>query len=106
MIINAEKISKGSFFKLLLIALSIGFFVFFLICGVAATFGADTVKWENEPVQGVNGLLVAMAIWPVFSLFITCFFWGFGVLGLWLYSFYKPISIRFKGNTEILNNDT
>ena len=106
MIVNAEKISKGSFFKLLFIGLSLGLFVFFLICGIAAFFGSETVKLENEPIKGIKGLFLAIAIWPVFSLFITCFFWCFGVFGLWLYSFFKPINIRFKGTITVLESDT
>ena len=96
--ITAQKISKASFFKLNLIAFGIGFFFFFLICGVAAIFGAETVKWEGQPVTGINGLLLALAMWPFFTLFITAFLWVFGVFGLWVYSFFKPIKVRFKGS--------
>ncbi len=99
MIVTAEKISKGSFFKLTLTAFSLGFLLFFLICGIAATFGAETVSWDNQPVKGIKGLLVALMMWPFFSFLMTAFLWCFGVVGLWLYSFYKPLKIEFKGET-------
>jgi hypothetical protein len=93
----ASKISKKSLFKLLFIGLSFGFLVFFLICGIAAIFGAETVKWENTPVTGFSGLLLALAMWPFFSFFFAGFIWIFSVFGLWIYSFIKPLKVVFKG---------
>ncbi|EHR1005903.1 hypothetical protein [Vibrio parahaemolyticus] len=93
--ITAKKISKRSLFKMLFIGLSLGFFVFFLICGVASMFGAETVKWDETPVTGTSGLLLALAIWPVFSLFFTLFMWCFAAFGLWMYSLVKPLNLVF-----------
>ena len=100
MIVIAEKISKGSFFKIMFTGFSLGLFVFFLVCGIAAMFGAEIVHWANQPVTGIKGLIVALLIWPVFSVFMTTLLWVFGILGLWLYSFYKPLKVRFKGKVD------
>ena len=102
MIIKAEKISKGSFFKLLIISLGFGFFFFFLLCGIAAAFGASTVTLNGQHVTGIKGLISAIIMWPLFSLFFSCFLWVFGVIGLWVYSFISPLTIEFKGKTEQL----
>ena len=93
----ANKISKKSLFKLLFIGLSFGFLVFFLMCGIAAIFGAETVKWEETPVTGFSGLLLALAMWPIFSFFFAGFIWTFSILGLWIYSFIRPLKVVFKG---------
>lgn len=53
--ITAKKISKRSLFKILFIGLSLGFFTFFLVCGVASLFGAETVNWNETPVTGTSG---------------------------------------------------
>ena len=100
MIVTADKISKGSYFNLLITSIFFGFFFFFLLCGIAAIYGAHTVSWNGKPVTGINGLFTAILMWPFFSLFFSCFLWVFGSFGLWLYSFYKPLTIRFKGKTE------
>ena len=100
MIVTAEKISKASLFKLIFTWFSLGMFAFFLVCGTAAIFGAETVHFENQPITGIKGFIAAMIMWPIFSFFITAFFWLFGVLGLWFYSFYKPLTVRFKGKIE------
>ena len=93
----ASKISKKSLFKLLFIGLSFGFLVFFLMCGIAAIFGAETVRWEETPITGFSGLLLALAMWPIFSFFFAGFIWIFSILGLWIYSFMRPLKVVFKG---------
>lgn len=98
--ITASKISKRSLFKLLLIGFCLGFFVFFLVCGIASVFGLETVKWGEAPVTGFSGLLLALAMWPVFSLFMASFMWCIVAFGLWLYSFIKPLKLVFKGTVE------
>ncbi len=102
MIIKAEKISKSSFFKLLLISVGLGLFFFFLLCGIAALFGSSTVTWNGEVVTGIKGLLAALLMWPFFSLFLVCFLWLFGVLGLWAYSLISPLYVEFKGDAKPL----
>ena len=97
----AQKISKKSLFKLLATGLSLGFLVFFSICGVAAIFGAETVHWNEEPITGLNGLITALLMWPFFSLFFTGFIWLVTVFGLWIYSFAKPVKVSFK---NVINN--
>lgn len=92
--LTVAKISKGSIFKILTIGLGLGFFVLFLLFGVAAFFGAETVKWDEQPVIGLNGLLLAMAFWPIFTGFFVCFMWLFTVIGLWIYSKLKPLTLK------------
>lgn len=94
--ITAKKISKGSVFKIYFLGLAGGFFVLFFIFGVSAIFGAETVKWEEQPITGIMGFITAMLMWPFFSFFFAGFMWLISILGLWLYSFIKPITISFK----------
>lgn len=95
--ITARKISKGSVFKIYFLGLAGGFFVLFFIFGISAIFGAETVKWEEQPITGIKGFIAAMLMWPFFSFFFAGFMWLISILGLWLYSLIKPITISFKG---------
>lgn len=98
--ITVKKISKRSLFKMLFIGFSLSFFVFFLMCGIASIFGAETVKWDETPVTGVSGLLLALAMWPIFSFFLALFMWCFVAFGLWIYSLAKPLNLVFKETAE------
>lgn len=98
--VTFKKISKGSLFKLLATGLFTGFFVMFTVFGVAALFGADTVKWNDVPVHGFSGFLLSWALWFVFSLFFTVFNWLICILGLWLFSFKQNLTLKFKGAVD------
>ncbi|RMA77495.1 hypothetical protein [Umboniibacter marinipuniceus] len=95
--ITAKKLTKGSVFKIYFLGLAGGFFVLFFIFGISAIFGAETVKLEGQPVTGIMGFVTAMLMWPFFSFFFAGFMWLISILGLWLYSLIKPITISFKG---------
>ena len=95
--VTFKKISKGSLFKLLAIGLFTGFFVVFTVFGVAALFGADTVKWNDVPVHGFSGFLLSWVVWFFFSLIFTVFTWLICILGLWLFSFKQNLTLKFKG---------
>ncbi|WP_218163408.1 hypothetical protein [Alteromonas sp. V450] len=94
--ITAKKISKKSLFKLLAIGFTFGVSIFAILCGIAALFGAETVEWNGVYRTGVEGLFYSFLIGPVAGFFSACFIWFFTVLGLWLYSFFKPIKVQFK----------
>lgn len=96
MIIVARKISRDSVFRILFIGLGGTFFMLFLLLGIGALFGADTVSFDDEPVTGIKGLGVALLMWPVFSFLMSAFLWCACIFGLWLYSLFAPIKVEFK----------
>ena len=98
--ITAKKISKGSVFKIYFLGIAGGFFIPFLIFGISAIFGAETVRWQDGFVTGFMGFVAAMIMWPFFSFFFAAFMWLISIFGLWLYSLIKPITISFKGVIE------
>ena len=100
--ITAKKLTKGSVFKIYFLGLAGGFFIPFFIFGVSAIFGAETVKWEDEPITGFMGFVAAMIMWPCFSFFFASFMWLISILGLWLYSLIKPITISF---TDVIEDE-
>ena len=94
--ITAKKLTKGSIFKIYFLGLAGGFFFLFFIFGISAIFGAETVKWEEQPITGFKGFIAAMLMWPFFSFFFAGSMWLISLLGLWLYSLIRPITISFK----------
>lgn len=89
-----RKVRAASIYKLLLYGLLTAFIPLGLLFGVLSFFGADTVKWNNQPIHGVAALFAG----PALSVFIALLFTGFlGTLmslGLWLLSRFRNISIR------------
>lgn len=95
MTFRAKKISKKSLFKILLIGLGIGSFFFFLLIALLSLSGREGVELNGEPVSGFVGFMTVMAMWPFLTLIQTFIVWLFSILGLWVYSFIRPISIDF-----------
>ena len=68
--------------------------LFFLICGIAAVFGASTVTLNGEYRIGLQGLVTALVMFPFFIVIASCFTWVGATLGLWMYSLFKEIEIE------------
>jgi len=94
--IEVHKVSKFSLFKLLVLGIGCSFFFLFLVFGVAALMGSETVRFENQAITGFKGLLTAMLMWPVFSLIFSSFIWCLCSFGLWVYSFFGNLNLKFK----------
>ncbi len=103
--INAKKIKKGSLFKLILVSMVVPTGLFFLLCGLASVFGSETVKWNNEPVTGINGLFAAIAMYPFFVVILTAILWVGAAIGLWAYSWFKNLELEFVEGKVISSSD-
>ena len=60
--------------------LAVGMAPIFLVLGIAAVFGSNTVTWNNKNVYGVPGLLTAILLNVVFA----AIFAGLQKLGFWM----------------------
>ena len=99
--IRAKKIGKGSLFKIILICQVVPFGILFLICGIAAAFGAETVTLNGVAKTGISGLITAAFLYLAFMFVITCLCWICAALGLWSYSWFQDIEIEFKDGQVI-----
>ena len=93
--IRAKKLKKKSLFKLILVSFSVPMGFFFLLCGIASIFGAETVKWNEQSITGIKGFVAALLMYPVFILFFTAFSWIGAAIGLWMYSWFRKIELEF-----------
>ncbi len=93
--IRARRLRSGALFKLMLRGLAAPLGIFFLVCGLAALFGAETVKWNDEQVTGLAGLLAALLLWPVFTLVGAGLLWLLVAPGLWIASLFGSVELEF-----------
>jgi uncharacterized protein involved in cysteine biosynthesis len=92
--IKGKKLKKKSLFKLIFVSMLIPMGLFFLLCGIAAVFGASTVTLNGEYRTGWQGLVAALVMFPFFIVIASCFTWVGAALGLWIYSWFKEIEIE------------
>jgi hypothetical protein len=92
--ITIRRIRTGSVFRIVAAGAFFSITPFFVLMGVLAAFGMDSLKWNDQPVLGLKALVAA----PFMGLFAAALFTALmGLmlsLGLWLYSKFRPLSIR------------
>jgi hypothetical protein len=92
--ITIRRIRTGSIFRIVAAGTFLSITPFFILMGVLAAFGMDTLKWNDQPVLGLRALIAG----PFMGLFAAAVFTAMmGLmlsLGLWLYSKFRPLSIR------------
>lgn len=93
--IRIRRIKAGSLFKLVFIASGTVLMPMFVIFGIMALFGAETVTISNEPVTGIMGLIAALIMAPIFTLIFTIFLWIGAYLGIRLFGYFKPLEIEY-----------
>ena len=98
--ISAKNISKKSLFKLLFQSIGYGLMAFCVLMGIFSLFGFETVAFNEQYYTGISGLLVSLPLGLFMGLLFTCFMWLIGILGLWINSYFKGVTIVFKGVSE------
>ena len=93
--VEVKKVSAGTVYKLFVIGLTAGFLPIFLIFGVMGTFGMEALTWNGQPVTGIKALLISPLMALFMSLIFTAILGSICALGLWIFSFIKPIKIEF-----------
>ncbi len=92
--LEIKKLSAGSVYKLIFIGSLLGMVLITFFFGVLGVMGLETVSWNEQPVTGFKALLVAPMIGVMMSALFTALFGSVTVLGLWLYAFYRPITLH------------
>lgn len=92
--IVVRKLRAGSIFKLLFAGLMVSLVPLGVLCGIAAFFGADTVRWEGETIHGAAALWAGPVILAFTAMLLTVVVGALTCLGLWLLSWFRPIALR------------
>lgn len=91
--VRIKRLSAGSIFKLIAIGLACSLIPLSTIFGLLAAFGAQTVNWNGQPLTGLAGLAASPVIGLMLAGTGTVFLGSACALGLWLYSFVRPMRI-------------
>jgi hypothetical protein len=94
--ITVRRLSAGAIYKLWFIGMAASLTPLGMVFGVMALFGFDTVAWRGSPVHGIGGLLGGAFVGVFIALPLTAFFGTASVVGLWLYSKFRPLSLTVK----------
>ena len=94
--IVVQRISTGTLFKLAGLGLTLTLIPFSFLMGILALYGVETVSWNEEPLTGVTGLMASPFIGAFVSGVFTIFLGASMALGLWLYSWFRPLTLRVK----------
>lgn len=87
-------------FKLIFV-ISLSVFVpFFLLCGIAALFGAKTVSVGESHVTGVMGLVSAIIMMPIFAACFGGFAWFFTYLAIRMIGKFSPLALDYVSAEE------
>ncbi|QRG79275.1 hypothetical protein [Citrobacter sp. R56] len=92
--ISMKRIKPSAIYRLMLIGLGIPLQIFAVVCGVMGIFGADMVKWNDQPVHGILALPAAMFSALFVTVIFTAFMGSVTCLGLWIYSRFRPLKVK------------
>jgi hypothetical protein len=99
-VLTVRRVAAGSVFRLIAIGFLFSVGPFFVLMGILAGFGQSTLRWNGAPVYGLKAVLLS----PLMGAMATGVFTvvaGIGiVLGLWIYSKWKPVRL-----TVVLEDD-
>jgi hypothetical protein len=94
--IVVERVSAGTVIKLTCIGMAASIIPFAVLMGLLATGGASTLQWNGQPITGLWAVISAPFIGIFCSALMTIFSAPLMILGLWLYSLLRPITLRVK----------
>ncbi|MCZ2496122.1 hypothetical protein GN316_05075 [Xylophilus sp. Kf1] len=94
--IRAERLSVKTVYKLVFLGLIGSMVPLGLVVGFFALLGFDMVHLNGRSLHGIAGLIGGPIISVFVAMLFTAFMGSLIVLGLWLYSKFRPITICFK----------
>lgn len=98
--VEVKKVSAGTVYKLFAVGLTVGFLPLFFLFGVLGALGMETLTWNEQPVTGIKAIFVGPLMAVFMSLIFTALLGSICALGLWIFSFFKPLKIEFTLNDK------
>ena len=93
--VEIKKLSAGSVYKVFAIGLTCGFIPLFLLFGIMGAFGIEALIWNEQPITGIKAIFIGQLMAVFMSLIFTALIGSICALGLWFFSFFKPLKIEF-----------
>lgn len=98
--ISLTRLYVGSVYKLVFVGTAFSLIPLCLVFGLLAAFGFNTVQWEGRHMHGVMGFLLGPLIGIMMTGFLTAVIGTACVVGLWLFSKFRPLSLWAKNITH------
>ena len=93
--IQIKRLRAATLLRIYFVGFLLTLYPLAIIAGIAAAFGADTMKSGNVQVHGWKAVAEMLFAPPVFALFFSLF-WLVGTWpGLWLFSKFKSTNLSF-----------
>jgi hypothetical protein len=96
-----RRLSTGCIFRIVAAGTFVSLLPLAVFFGILALFGLNTVRWNNQPIHGVAGLLLS----PVIGLMLAATLTAMGgvalAFGLWLFSKFRPLRLRLVEDSPI-----
>ena len=96
-IFKVKKISAGTVYKLFAIGLTVGLLPLLIFMGV---FGIGSFTWNGQQVSGIKAILFSPLMTVFMSFVFTLIIGSITVFGLWIFSLFKHINIKFVESEE------
>lgn len=91
-----KKVSARTVFKLIFVGLNVSLILWGVIYGLLALFGFSVLKVNGQFVVGIEGLFAGPLIGIMVALLASIFSGVFSVMGLWIFSKFRPLQIEFE----------
>lgn len=93
--IRIRRIKSGSLFRLVAAATFSVCIPWFVFLGFLALLGFRTLFVNHQQVYGIQGLIAALIMAPIFSAFISVIAWAALYVGIFIWGHFQPITIVY-----------
>ncbi|HZF30595.1 MAG TPA: hypothetical protein VE907_15880 [Gammaproteobacteria bacterium] len=98
--LSVARITTGTVYRLTFVGLLFGCVPLFAVLGVLGYFGITTLQWNDQPLTGMRSLVAGPFIGAFFAAVFGAFAGTVGAFGLWLYSRFAPLTIRYESHSS------
>jgi hypothetical protein len=92
--ISAGRLRTGTIFRFIAAGLFLSIVPFFVLMGIFALFGLNSVRWNNVPIYGLKALLVSPLMGVFAAALLTAIAGVSMSFGHWLHSKFQRIELR------------
>ncbi|NJO15239.1 MAG: hypothetical protein HC877_05695 [Thioploca sp.] len=64
--------------------------------GILSLFGISVITINEEVKTGITGLLYSLVLAPVFTTLLSLVVWLYILLGIWIYTRFRSLTIRYQ----------
>lgn len=98
--LSVARIATGTVYRLTFVGLLFGCVPLFAALGALGYFGVTILEWNDQPLTGLRSLVAGPFIGVLFAAVLGTFAGTLCAFGLWLYSRFAPLTIRYEPDSS------